>query len=78
MTDAVYVKNNSSIFARSKITKTVFKNLQRTCSHSIFIFNGEVYQQIDGLSVGSPLAPLLANWFASELKTGLFHSERKI
>ena len=32
-----------------------------------------VYQEIDGLSMGSPLAPLLANWFVSDLETVLFH-----
>ena len=75
VTDVVYAKNSSSIFAKSKITKTVFKNLLKTCSQSIFIFNGEVYQQIDGLSMGSPLAPLLANWFVSNLETDLLQKQ---
>ncbi|XP_071959910.1 uncharacterized protein [Antedon mediterranea] len=28
-----------------------------------FIFNGDIYDQIDGVSMGSPLAPVLANLF---------------
>ena len=73
VTYAVYEKNTSSIFSKSKMTRTLFKNLLRVCSQSIFIFNGDVYQQVDRLSMGSPLAPLLANWFVSDLQTVLFH-----
>ena len=65
--EVIYADNPDSIFAKSQISKTVFKNLLRTCSQRYFIFNGKVYQQIDGLSMGSPLAPLLANWFVSKL-----------
>ena len=28
-----------------------------------FIFNNEIYNQIDGVSMGSPLSPILANFF---------------
>ena len=69
--DEVYSNENSSIFTESKITKTVFKNILKTCSQTIFLFNGQVFKQVDGLSMGSPLAPLLANWFVSKLETGL-------
>ena len=30
-----------------------------------FIFNGRIYQQIDGVAMGSPLGPLFANIFMS-------------
>ena len=65
------------MFAKSQISKTVFKKLLRTCSQSVFLFNGKVYQQIDGLSMGSPLAPLLANWFVSKLETELLNNLKK-
>ena len=55
----------------------VIKNLSRTCSQSVFIFNGKAYQQFDGLSMGQPLAPLLANWFVSKLETELFNKFKK-
>ena len=41
------------------------------CSENIFLFNDEVYQQIDGLSMGSPLAPILANWFVNKVESRL-------
>ena len=31
--------------------------------HSIFVLDGTLYKQIDGLAVGSPLGPTLANIF---------------
>ena len=73
MTYVVNEQNTFSIFSKSKMTRTVFKNLIRACSQSLLIFNGDDYQQVDGLSMGSPLDPLLANWFVSDLKTVLFH-----
>ena len=32
-------------------------------SHTHFLFNGCFYDQIDGMAMGSPLAPVLANFF---------------
>ena len=75
--EVMFTENPDSIFAKSQISKTVFKNLLRTCSQSVFIFHGKVYQQIDGLSMGSPLAPLLANWFVSKLETELLNNFKK-
>jgi hypothetical protein len=36
--------------------------------NSHFLFNGNVYDQIDGVSMGSPLAPLLAEIFLQEFE----------
>ena len=33
------------------------------CSNAIFFYNNKVLQQTDGMAIGCPLAPLLANWF---------------
>ena len=35
-----------------------------------FIFNGRLYQQVDGVAMGSPLGPLFANIFMS------FHEQK--
>ena len=59
----VYERKNKSIFQNSNITKTVLKNMLNLCSNAIFLFNNKVLQQTDGVAMGSPLAPLLANWF---------------
>ena len=38
-------------------------------SQAHFIFNGKVYNQIDGVAMGSPLAPVLTNIFMGFYKT---------
>ncbi|XP_065642299.1 uncharacterized protein LOC136073930 [Hydra vulgaris] len=50
---------------RSKyFSKTHFKKLlQISTSGSHFLFNGKFYDQLDGVAMGSPLAPILANVF---------------
>lgn len=46
------------------LTRTDFKTLlQLSVKDSYFIFNDKLYQQTDGLAMGSPLAPTLANLF---------------
>ena len=37
------------------------KLLSWTCKGTIFQFNGNTYEQIDGISMGSPIAPLMAD-----------------
>ena len=37
----------------------------------LFQFNGALYEQIDGVAIGSPLRPLLANVFMSSLEEKL-------
>ncbi len=46
------------------ISPTFFKSLlELAVKESIFIFNNKLYQQIDGVPMGSPLGPTLANTF---------------
>ena len=48
--------------ANLNITKKELKQLFRfATSQTHFIFNGTFYNQIDGVAMGSPLAPVLAN-----------------
>lgn len=42
---------------------TFFKLLQFASKNTSFIFNNSIYQQIDGVAMGSPLGPTLANLF---------------
>ena len=37
----------------------------------LFQFNGSLYEQIDGVAMGSPLGPLLANVFMSSIEEKL-------
>ena len=49
-----------------KITQTLYsleKLFKISTSETHFIFYSETYYQVDGVSMGSPLAPILANLF---------------
>ena len=47
-----------------KLSKVHLKQLFNfATSHTHFLFNGCFYDQIDGVAMGSPLAPVLANFF---------------
>jgi hypothetical protein len=47
-----------------KISKTQLKKLfMFATSQTHFLFNGNIYDQIDGVAMGSPLGPVLANLF---------------
>ena len=42
------------------------------CTKNVyFTFNGEKFTQVDGVAMGSPLAPILANIFMVELQRNL-------
>ena len=46
------------------ISKNQFEKLLRAAlSNNYFLFDGIIYQQIDGVAMGSPLGPSLANAF---------------
>ena len=49
-------------------TKELQKLFKIATSGTHFIFNNEIYDQIDGVSMGSPLAPILANLFMGYLE----------
>ena len=45
--------------------------------HQLFQFNGSLYEQIDGVAMGSPLRPLMANTFMCPIEEKL-ESENKL
>ncbi len=49
------------------------KLLKFATQDSHFLFNGKVYDQIDGVSMGSPLAPLLAEIFLQDFEKKHLH-----
>ena len=51
------------------ISKNQFEKLLRAAlSNNYFLFDGSIYQQIDGVAMGSPLGPSLANAFLAHYK----------
>ncbi|XP_078365461.1 uncharacterized protein LOC144649756 [Oculina patagonica] len=49
--------------------RTIFKRLlERVTKGTVFSFNGQLYKQIDGCSMGNPLSPTLANIFMCKLE----------
>ena len=54
---------------KTSIPKPILKELLLLYTkHLHFRFNGKIYTQIDGVAMGSPLGPLLANIFMISLK----------
>ena len=62
------------IFNHNPNLKTTKKELKKlflfATSQTQFLFNGKFYNQTDGVTIGSPLAPVLANIF-----TGFYESK---
>ena len=53
-------------YPEMKITKPELKQLfEYSTKNTHFLFNNELYDQIDGVAMGSPLGPALANLFMS-------------
>ena len=46
-------------------SNTMQKLLNFTTTESIFLFNGDIYNQIDGVAMGTPIGPTYANIFMS-------------
>lgn len=55
-----------------KLKRDQLKELLELCTKQLhFSFNGEMYRQADGVAMGSPLGPVIANIFMSELENEL-------
>ena len=48
--------------------KTTFKKLLKLATSGIFSFNNQLFSQIDGVTMDSPLGPSLANIFLAHLE----------
>ena len=54
---------------KTSIPKDILRELLYLCTKEVhFMFNDEIYIQSDGVAMGSPLGPLLANVFMTSLE----------
>ena len=54
---------------KTSIPKSILRELSYLCTKEVhFMFNDEIYIQSDGVAMGSPLGPLLANIFMTSLE----------
>ena len=63
-----------AVYVEKVINTTIKRNTMRklikgTCKKTAFVFGNEIYKTIDGVSMGSPLAPVLANIIMTELES---------
>ena len=56
--------------------KVFFKKMLIMCSQGLFMYNDEWYEQVDGVAMGSPLAPSLANMFLAHLECKVLMNKR--
>ena len=72
--EALYDQSNS----RPVIPKDVFVELMKSATSSVeFSFNNTMYNQTDGVAMGSPLGPALANIFVGYYEEKLFSQTQK-
>ena len=58
--------------------KEMFEMLSLTLKESIILFSNKYYSQIDGVTMGSPLGPTLANMFLCYHESNLLKNYPKI
>ena len=72
--DAVSLFTNVPLRKNDRLIKTNLKKrslkklLIDACTKTLFIFNNKIYEQKDGVSMGSPLGSVLANIIMTELE----------
>ena len=53
--------------------KHAFIKLMKLATQGMFLYSGELFKQIDGVAMGSPLGPTLANFFLANLENKLLN-----
>ena len=77
--DIILRRINTNHELTTSLTKKEMKELLLLCTKNVhFTFNGQNYIQVDGVTMGSPLALLLADIFIIELERSLIPNLRKI
>ena len=53
-------------------------NLMHLATECMFLFKDEVYKQVDGIGMGSPLGCTVANFFLGHLETLIFKDQKSL
>ena len=69
---ADYVYASDSVHPVPKFSKNIFIKLLKKATGGMFLYKDKLYRQIDGVAMGGPLGPTLANFFLGHLETKLF------
>ena len=59
-----FIKTNGFTLQKDQLAEL----LETATTNQLFHFNGELYEQTDGVAMGSPLSPLIANVFTCHLE----------
>ena len=59
ISESVYDENSVIV---PPFPKLIFKKLLTIATQGMFMYNDKLYKQIDGVAMGSPLGPSLANF----------------
>ena len=77
LADKAFKGNWFNKMNKLNITKTdLIKLLTLATKHQLFQFNGDLYEQVDGVAMGSPLGPLMADAFMCSLDEKLSKSNK--
>ena len=52
--------------------KDIFKTVLHIATEGMFMYRDKLYQQIDGVAMGSPLGPTIANFFLAHMEKSNF------
>ena len=72
-----FVNNWSNETHKLSITQPdLIQLLEVATKNQLFQFNGKLYEQTDGVAMGSPLGPLMANAFLCSIEEKLEHDNK--
>ena len=65
---------SSNSVATPPVDKKIFIKLMKLATEGMFLYRNRLYQQIDGVAMGSPLGPTLANYFLGVIECKLLEN----
>ena len=69
-----YVYRNDN---KPSYPKSTFKELLNIATGGLFMYNNSLYYQSDGVTMGSPLGPTLANFFLAHFEHQFMHTRKQ-